>query len=166
MKQISKLKAWGFINKQERDLERKQVTKQFYFARKNLWRNSTTFDRVADLLHKHRPEINPNKNEIFEEFCYDSEEEAVIIKIDDNNEIYLSGIISNDSDSLEHEIKSLQKEMDENFCKVNDKLNSITSSIKTMMSMYSHKLNLVTKMIQLRAKSEEISNSELDDTQN
>ena len=68
MKLILRQKVLGIINKQERDLERKQVTKEFYFARKNLWRNSTNFDKVLNLLHKHKPEINPNKNEIFEEF--------------------------------------------------------------------------------------------------
>ena len=82
-----KAKSLKLHKLKERDIERKQVTKEFYFARKNLWRNSTNFERVSNLLHNHKPDINPNKNEIFEEFCYNSEEEAVIIKMDDNNEL-------------------------------------------------------------------------------
>ena len=56
--------------------------------------------------------------------------------------------------------------MDENFIKINEKLNKITASFKSMMNVYSNKLNMVTKMIQLRVKSEEISKTELDNTQN
>ena len=56
--------------------------------------------------------------------------------------------------------------MDENFTQINDKMSNLAISFKSMMGDYSNKLDMIAKIIQLRVKSEDITQNEIDEIQN